>query len=60
MAVRCALAGAEGGSGLAAAAPIAISCWRGRNSINVLVSKQEAAQIAEKILEARAKSVAAC
>ncbi|KAL4422857.1 hypothetical protein ABPG75_009054 [Micractinium tetrahymenae] len=52
-------AGAEGGSGLAAAAPIAISCWRGRNSINVLVSKQEAAQIAEKILEARAKAPAA-
>lgn len=51
-------AGAEGGSGLAAAAPIAISCWRGRNSINVLVSKQEAAQIAEKILEARAKTAA--
>ncbi|KAL4448837.1 hypothetical protein ABPG77_007554 [Micractinium sp. CCAP 211/92] len=51
-------AGAEGGSGLVAAAPIAISCWRGRNSLNVLVSKQEAAQIAEKILEARAKAAA--
>ena len=42
-------------SGVVAAAPVAIACWRGRASINVLVSKQEAAQLAERILEARAK-----
>jgi hypothetical protein len=34
---------------LTAAAPLAISCWRGRASINVLVSKAECAQIAEKL-----------
>jgi hypothetical protein len=50
-------ADAEGG--LAAAAPLAISCWRGRGSLNVLVSKQEAAQLADRILEARAKKAAA-
>jgi hypothetical protein len=44
---------------LAAAAPLAISCWRGRGSLNVLVSKQEAAQLADRILEARAKKAAA-
>ena len=49
-------ADAEGG--LAAAAPLAISCWRGRGSLNVLVSKQEAAQLADRILEARAKKAA--
>lgn len=40
-------AGAEGA--LTAAAPIAVSCWRGRASLNVLVSKQECAQIVERL-----------
>lgn len=42
-------------SGLVAAAPFSIACWRGRASINILVSKQEAAQMIERITEARAK-----
>lgn len=29
--------------------PMTISCWRGITSINILVSKQEAAQLVEKI-----------
>lgn len=45
--------------GLAAEAPLAVACWRGRGSLNVLVSKLEAAQMVEKINEARAKAVAA-
>ena len=32
--------GSETEGALAAAAPLAISCWRGRGNLNVLVSKQ--------------------
>lgn len=49
--------GDEGG--LAAAAPLAVACWRGRGNMNVLVSKQEAAQLAEKLREQQAKAAAA-
>jgi len=31
---------------------LAISCWRGMSSINILVSKAEAAQLCEKIAAA--------
>lgn len=51
--------GAGGEGGLAAAAPLAVACWRGRGNMNVLVSKQEAAQLAEKLREQRAKAAAA-
>jgi hypothetical protein len=37
-------------------APFAISCWRGRGSLNVLVSKQECLQMAERLEEALAKA----
>lgn len=47
--------GSETEGALAAAAPLAISCWRGRGNLNVLVSKQECAQMAEKIREALAE-----
>ncbi len=40
--------------GLAANAPLAISCWRGRGTLNVLVSKQECAQAAERVQAAAA------
>lgn len=33
----------------------AIACWRGRANLNILVSKQEAAQLHERIADARAK-----
>lgn len=33
----------------------AIACWRGRANLNILVSKQEAAQLRERIADARAK-----
>jgi hypothetical protein len=48
--------------GLAANAPLAISCWRGRGCVNTLVSKQECAQMAERIqtaIAARDKAAAA-
>jgi len=38
---------AEGG--LASNAPIAIVCWRGRATLNVLVSKQECSQMADRL-----------
>ena len=34
---------------------LAIACWRGRANLNILVSKQEAAQLRERIADARAK-----
>ena len=36
-------------------APLAIACWRGRASVNLLVNKQEAKQLAEKLRYAMAK-----
>mmetsp|Transcript_15450 Transcript_15450/g.43228 ORF Transcript_15450/g.43228 Transcript_15450/m.43228 type:complete len:1047 (+) Transcript_15450:183-3323(+) len=48
------------GLGDSGAESLAISCYRGMSSINILVSKQEAAQLAEKITAARqAKAEAA-
>ena len=41
--------------GLAVHAPLAIACWRGRASVNLLVNKQEAKQLAEKLRYAMAK-----
>lgn len=35
---------------------IAIACWRGRANLNILVSKQEAAQLRERIAEAKDKA----
>ena len=40
---------------LAVHAPLAIACWRGRASVNLLVNKQEAKQLAEKLRYAMAK-----
>lgn len=43
---------AEEGStegGLASNAAIAVTCWRGRGTLNVLVSKEECSQMAERI-----------
>ncbi len=34
---------------LAAAAPLALSCWRGRASLNILVAKPECATLADKL-----------
>jgi hypothetical protein len=48
---------AEGG--LASNAPIAIVCWRGRGTLNVLVSKQECAQLADRLETAVAAKKAA-
>lgn len=45
--------------GLAAAAPLAVACWRGRGSINVLVSKVEGDQMVDKLKHHRAKAAAA-
>lgn len=39
--------GAEGG--LAAAAPLALSCWRGCASLKILVAKPDCEQLAEKL-----------
>lgn len=36
-------------------APLAIACWRGRASVNLLVNKQEAKQLAEKLRYAMTK-----
>jgi hypothetical protein len=36
-------------------APLAIACWRGRASINLLVNKAEAALLADKLKYALAK-----
>ncbi|KAK2077853.1 hypothetical protein QBZ16_003721 [Prototheca wickerhamii] len=41
--------GTEAEGALIAAAPVAISCWRGRACLNVLVSKQECSQIEERL-----------
>lgn len=41
--------GTEAEGALVAAAPVAISCWRGRACLNVLVSKQECSQIEERL-----------
>eukprot|EP00887_Chlorella_sp_A99_P007303 scaffold2.g7303.t1 len=49
-AAATAAAGGEGAAGLA------VACWRGRGSLNVLVSKQECAQIAERVHEAARKA----
>ncbi len=46
--------GSETEGAITAAAPVAISCWRGRGNLNVLVSKQECSQIAAQVREARA------
>ncbi len=40
---------------LAVHAPLAIACWRGRASVNLLVNKQEAKQLAEKLRYAMSK-----
>ena len=48
----------EDASGVVGAAPIAAVCWRGRASISLLVDKNEAAQMAEK-LEAAIQGFAA-
>lgn len=44
---------------LAAHAPLAISCWRGRASVNHMVARPEAAQLAEKLRTALGKTLAA-
>ena len=36
-------------------APLAIACWRGRASVNLLVNRAEAKQLAEKLRYAMAK-----
>ena len=36
-------------------APLAIACWRGRASMNLLVNKAEAKQLAEKLRYAMTK-----
>ncbi len=41
---------------LAVNAPLAIACWRGKGNINVLVSKQECAQMFEKLEAARKRA----
>lgn len=46
--------GSEMQGSLAANMPLAISCWRGRGSMNVLVSKQECAQVIERLQAAMA------
>ena len=40
---------------LAVHAPLAIACWRGRASVNLLVNRAEAKQLAEKLRYAMAK-----
>ena len=45
--------------GLAANAPLAITCWRGRGNLNVLVSKQECSQMADRLKQAIAEKNAA-
>ncbi len=42
---------------LAAAAPLALSCWRGRASLNILVAKPECTQLAEKLRFAAKRKV---
>lgn len=44
---------------LAVHAPLAIACWRGRASINLLVNKAESLQLADKLKYAMAKRDAA-
>ncbi len=46
-------ADADAAGGLAANAPLAVGSWRGRTSFNILVSKQECAQMAAKIRTAQ-------
>lgn len=41
--------GGEAEGALAAAAPLALACWRGRASLNILVAKPDCAQLAEKL-----------
>lgn len=45
---------------LAAAAPLALSCWRGRASLNILVAKPECTQLAEKLRFAAKRKVRQC
>ena len=40
---------------LAANAPLAIACWRGRSSLAILVSKQECSLLEEKLSAAMAR-----
>lgn len=40
---------------LAVHAPLATACWRGRASVNLLVNKAEAKQLAEKLRYAMTK-----
>lgn len=40
---------------LAVHAPLAIACWRGRASVNLLVNRAEAKQLAEKLRYAMKK-----
>lgn len=40
---------------LAVHAPMAVSCWRGRASVNHMVARPEAAQLAEKLRAALSK-----
>jgi hypothetical protein len=51
--------GGEAEGALAAAAPLALACWRGRASLNILVAKPDCAQLAEKLRYA-AKRKAGC
>jgi hypothetical protein len=37
------------GGCLSAEAPVAISCWRTKNTINILVSKEECAILADRL-----------
>ena len=46
---------AAGEGALAVHAPLAIACWRGRASVNLLVNRAEAKQLAEKLRYAMAK-----
>lgn len=47
--------GAATEGALAVHAPVAISCWRGRASVNHMVARPEAAQLADKLRAAMAK-----
>ncbi len=49
------VASSEAEGALAVHAPMAVSCWRGRASVNHMVARPEAAQLAEKLRAAISK-----
>lgn len=44
------------GGCLSAEAPVAISCWRTKNTINILVSKEDCAVLADRLTQLQGTS----